>query len=184
MAMNSDNIAVVRPKVDGAVFVAAKGTAVPASAVATATSFNSLGWIAEDGITMTVGRETQDLKGMGGDTALTIQSSHDVTFKFKPMELNEHTAKLTFGAGNVTAEGGVVSVIKVNGNELDEVAVMFDLRGRDAELIRVCIPRAKVTENGDIAFKHNESSVIPELTIKAFPDAQGNKAYIYKAVQE
>lgn len=183
MAMNSDNIAVVRPKVDGAVYVATKGTAVPNSAVATATSFNSLGWISEDGISCTVARETVDLKGMGGATALTIQSSYDVTFKFKPMELNEHTAKMAFGAGNVTVSSGAVSAIKMNADELDEFAVMFDLHGRDNELIRVCIPNGKVVETGDISFKHNESSIIPELTVKAYPDASGVNAYLYKAKQ-
>lgn len=177
MAQNADNIAIVRPVVDGAAWCAAASAATPSSASAALTGFTSLGWLSEDGITMTVSKETTDLKGFGGDTALTIQTSHDVEFKFKPMEWNETVAQEMFGADNVTSSGGTV---KVTGDDLPVRKYVFDMRGRDKQLIRVVVPNCKVTSIGDLPFKHNEP-MASEFTLKAFPDASGVKVYIYKA---
>lgn len=179
MAQNSDNIAIVRPKVAGAAYVADAGTACPTTAAETATGFDSLGWLSEDGITMSIDRETTDIIGFGGDVALTISESHDLTFTIKPMELNVHVLGLMFNGANVTmGSGSAVESVKVNADDPDEFALMFDLRGRGGQLIRVCVPKAKVTEMGEVPLKHNEP-IASEMTIKAFPDASGNKAYIY-----
>lgn len=177
MAQNADNIAIVRPAVDGAAWCAPTTATAPTSASGALTGFSSLGWLTEDGISMTVNRESTDLKGFGGDTALTIQTSHDVEFKFKPMEWNETVAKEMFGESNVTANGATV---KVNGAELPLRRYVFDLMGRNKELIRVVAPNCKVTSLGDLPFKHNEP-MASEFTLKAFPDSDGNKVYIYKA---
>ena len=177
MAQNADNIAIVRPVVDGAAWCADASAATPSGASTALTGFTSLGWLTEDGITMTVSKETQDLKGFGGDTALTIQTSHDVEFKFKPMEWNEAVAKEMFGESNVTSAGGTV---KVTGDDLPVRKYVFDMRGRDNQLIRVVVPNCKVTSLGDLPFKHNEP-MAAEFTLKAFPDSTGTKVYIYKA---
>lgn len=47
---NADNIAVVRPKVAGAVYVAAEGTTVPTDASTALKNFNSLGWLNEGSV--------------------------------------------------------------------------------------------------------------------------------------
>lgn len=180
MAQNADNINVVRPKTAGAAYVGGDTASVPTSASETATGFESLGWISEDGITMTIDRTTEKLKGFGGDVALVITSEHSVSFKFTPMELNELTAKGMFGAGNVTASGGKVSAIKVNSDELDEFHMMLDLCGTNGRLVRVVVPCAKVSAIGELAMKHN-AAMAAEWTVEALPDADGNKAYIYCA---
>ena len=177
MAQNADNIAIVRPVVDGAAWCAASTAATPSSATAALDGFSSLGWLTEDGISMSVNKETTDLKGFGGDTALTIQTSHDVEFKFKPMEWNEVVAKEMFGDANVI-EGA--AKVTINGGDLPTRKYVFDMRGRGNQLIRVVVPNCKVTAIGELPFKHDEP-MAAELTLKAFPDATGNKVYIYKA---
>lgn len=177
MAQNADNITIVRPVVDGAAWCADASAATPSGASAALTGFASLGWLTEDGITMSVNKETQDLKGFGGDTALTIQTSHDVEFKFKPMEWNEAVAKEMFGPDNVTTNGATV---KVTGDDLPVRKYVFDMRGIGKQLIRVVVPNCKVTAIGELPFKHNEP-MAAEFTLKAFPDADGVKVYIYKA---
>lgn len=176
MAQNADNINIVRPVVDGAAWVAPTTAATPTAASGTLTGFTSMGWLTEDGITMTVNREATDLKGFGGDTAITLQTSHDVEFKFKPMEWNETVAKEMFGEANVDAQGNV----KVTSDELPIRKYVFDMRGRNNTLIRVVVPNCKVTSLGDLPFKHTEP-MASEFTLKAFPDADGVKVYIYKA---
>lgn len=177
MAQNADNIAIVRPVVNGAAWCAPSSAAVPTGASAALTGFTSLGWLTEDGITMTINKETTDLKGFGGDTALTIQTSHDVEFKFKPMEWNETVAKEMFGDANVTTDAAKVTV---NGDDLPTRRYIFDMRGRGNQLIRVVVPNCKVTSIGDLPFKHNEP-MAAEFTLKAFPDSTGAKVIIYKA---
>lgn len=177
MAQNSDNIQIVRPVVNGAAWVGEMTATTPQSASAALTGFNSLGWLTEDGITMTVNRDTEDLKGFGGDTALTIQTSHDVEFTFKPMEWNETVAKEMFGADNVDDD---VEGVRVKGDTLPGRKYVFDMQGRNSQLIRVVVPNCQVTSLGELPFKHNEP-MASEFTLKALPDASGVKVYIYTA---
>lgn len=174
MAQNADNIQIVRPSAEGAAFRAPSTATLPASATATMTGFTSLGWLSEDGISMSINKSTQDIKGFGGDIALTIQTEHSVEFKIKPLEFNNEVKKTIFGASNVDASGNIT----VNGDELETCKWVFDMRGRNSELIRICVPAGKVTELGELPFKTGEP-VASELTIDCFPDASGNKAYIY-----
>ena len=182
---NADNIAVVRPKVAGAVYVAAEGTTVPTDASTALKNFNSLGWLNEDGITMNIDRETNDLIGFGGDVMLTIQESHDLSFTITPTELNEQTVSLMYGSANVDKDetSGAITGFKVNSEELDKFAMVIDLRGRNGQLIRICVPVAQITETGELPLKHNEA-MASEWTIKAYPDSNNNKAYIYIGAEE
>lgn len=177
MAQNADNIEIVRPVINGAAWVGESSATTPKGASEALTGYQSLGWLTEDGITMTVNKETEDLKGFGGDTALTLQTSHDVEFTFKPMEWNEAVAKEMFGAANVTAGAAAVTV---NADELPARKYVFDMRGRGNTLIRVVVPNCQLTSFGEFPFKHNEP-MAAEFTLKALPDASGNKVYIYKA---
>lgn len=174
MAQNSDNIAIVRPVVNGAAWVADTSATTPTSASAALTGFSSLGWLDSTGITMTVNKDTQQLIGFGGDVALTLTASHDIEFKFKPMEWNDVVAAELFGKG-ATAEN-----VEVNADELPVRQYVFDMRGRGNTLIRVVVPNCQLTSFGDFAFKHDEP-MAAEFTLKALPDASGNKVYIYKA---
>lgn len=174
MAQNSDNIAIVRPVVNGAAWVGDSTAATPASASEALTGYNSLGWLTKDGITMTVNRETENLVGFGGDTALTLQTSHDVKFTFKPMEWNDVVAAEMFGQ-DATADH-----VEINADELPIRKYVFDMRGRGNTLIRVVVPNCQITSFSEFPFKHNEP-MAAEFTLKALPDANGNKVYIYKA---
>lgn len=178
---NSDNIQVVRPKVAGSVFVADSGTTLPTSVDAgTPDGFDSLGWLSEDGITMSIDKETTDLKGFGGDTVLTLQESHTVTFTLKPTELNGYVLERQFGAGSVTHVDGKVSKFQINADDTDEFAMIIDLRGRMGQLVRLVVPRAKVTALGETSIKHNEPFA-SEWTVTAYSDDSGNKVYGYIA---
>lgn len=176
MAQNAENIAIVRPKAEGAAYSAGSSATLPTSASAAITSFSSLGWLSEDGISLNINKSTQDIKGFGGDIALTIQTEHSVEIKFKPLEFNDLVKKEMFDQANVDASGNVT----INSDELEIRKWVFDMRGRNNQLIRICIPCAKVTEIGELPFKTGEP-VASEITLDCFPDADGNKAYIYVA---
>ena len=182
MAQNADNIEVLRPKTDGVAYTGVAGTTLPVTASETLDeALSSLGLISEDGITMKINRETEDLKEMGGDVALTIQTEHSVEFTLKPMELmNQTVLAEMFGEGNLALSGGKLSGLKVNGDELPERVGVFDMVGRNKRLMRVVVPRLQASELGEIVFKGGEYAA-SEITYKALPDADGVKAYIYFA---
>lgn len=177
MAQNADNIAIVRPVVNGAAWVGGADAATIANATDALTGYSSLGWLSEDGISMSVNRDTTDLKGFGGDTALTLTTSHDVEFTFRPMEWNETVAKEMFGEEHVTSGAAAVTVTS---DELPIRKYVFDMRGRGNTLIRVVVPNCQLTSFGEFPFKHDEP-MAAEFTLKALPDASGAKVYIYKA---
>ena len=63
MANTVSNVGVGKPKVGGAVFVAPKGTALPTSASEELNeAYKCLGYISEDGITVSESRESEALK--------------------------------------------------------------------------------------------------------------------------
>lgn len=181
MAQNKDNVLVTRPVVAGAVSVAAKDADMPTALEKLGAGFESLGWLSEDGITMTINKETTELPGFGGDVIKTIQSKHAVSFKFKPMETNAAVMKAMFGDSNVVDSSGKVTKVTVNSDEVEERRMVIDVRTSANEICRVMIPHAKVTEIGEIPIKHNEA-MASEWTVAAEPDESGNKAYIHYGV--
>lgn len=184
MAQNADNIEILRPTVAGAAFSADSGTELPQSATASLAAFQSLGYISEDGIEMTINKESVDIKEMGQDTALTIQTSHGVEFVFKPLEyMNATVLKEMFGASNVTVSGDDVTSVVINSDELPEREFVFDMVGRNKRLMRLVVPRAKVESIGSIVYKGGEPTT-GELTLKALADSNGNKVYKYFAKAE
>lgn len=174
---NADNIAIVRPDVNGASWVGSDSAAVPTNAVDPLTGYTSEGWLTEDGITMTVNKETTDIKGFGGKTAISVDTAYDVEFKYKPMEWNETVAATMFGSDNVQSDG---KTVKIDGAQVGPQKRVFEMMGLNSEKYRVVVPKMQLTGIGDLPFKHDEP-MASELTFKALPDEDGVMVYIYKA---
>ena len=82
------------------------------------------------------------------------------------------------GSANVSGnlEDGIA--VSVNSNDRDHYAYVCDMVLKGNVLKRIVIPDGKVTEIGDIVYKDDEA-VGYEVTISAFPDANGNTHYEY-----
>lgn len=183
MAMNNQNVTAARQRVAGVFFSAPVGTTlVTTASEALGEDYAGLGMLSEDGVVMTIDSETTDLLNMDGDVALSITSKHDVKFKCTPMEfLNAAVLKEQFGADNVTVgEGGKVEAIKMKNVDMPPKPFIFDLRLRDAKVLRVVIPRGDLSVSGDYAFKRDEA-VGAEWTVTGLADENGVKAYMYFA---
>lgn len=136
----------------------------------------SQGYVSEDGLTMTVGRETEKVKAWGGDTVRIIQTDFEVTFAFAFLETTVNTLKRLHGDGNVTETTGDITVL-INSERLPDGVWLFDMKDGE-NLIRVVVPNAQVTEVEDVSFVHTEVTS-RGLTIEALPDENGNQAYLY-----
>lgn len=178
---NAQNVSVGKPQIGGAVFFAPAGTAVPTDATTElAEAFLNAGYISEDGVTNEIETDSEEIKAWGGDVVLNPQTSRSEKYSMTFIEGNEVTYGVVFGKDNVSVDSvsGAIT-IKHNGKEREErVMVIETLHGDYVK--RQVIPRAKVSEVGEIAYKDDEA-VGYETTIAALLDAAGNTAYEYIA---
>lgn len=102
---NAANVAVAKPKVGGAVFVAPLGTPVPKNAVDELDSaFVCVGYISEDGVTNSITRSSDNKKAWGGDVVIVDQTEYAESITFTMIETNEASMKIAFGDENVTVD--------------------------------------------------------------------------------
>lgn len=179
MANTVTNVSAGKPKVGGAINVADTSATLPTTANATLTGFTPLGYVSEDGLTNQNTIESEDIKAWGGDTVLVVQTEKTDTFGLTLIEvLNVDVLKIVFGDTNVSGTLADGITVNVNATELPEKAWVIDMVMRNGALKRIVIPRAKVSEIGEVSYTDNEA-VGYELTLTALPDAAGNTHYEY-----
>lgn len=179
MANTVTNVSAGKPKVGGAINVADTSATLPTTVNAALTGFTPLGYVSEDGLTNQNTIESEDIKAWGGDTVLVIQTEKTDTFGLTLIEvLNVDVLKIVFGDTNVTGTLADGITVNVNATELPEKAWVVDMVMRNGALKRIVIPRAKVSEIGEVSYTDNEA-VGYELTLTALPDANGNTHYEY-----
>lgn len=168
---NASNVSAGKPKVGGSIFVAPLGTPIPTDATtALNTAFENVGYISEDGLTNSNSPETDAIKAWGGDTVYNALTDKEDEFQFTMIEITNPTAlKVVYGSDNVdgTLEEGIT--IRANSQEQPEMAFVIETILRGTNLKRIVIPRAQVTEVGDIEYT-DDDVVGYETTISAHPD--------------
>lgn len=173
-----------KPKVGGAISIAPVGSTLPTDAsTALDAAFKTVGYISEDGFTHTMSRNSKDVKAWGGDTVGTVDETFDNKYKTAFLDTtNLDVLKAIYGTANVSGSIAAGLDVKINNKELDEMSVVVDMVLKDGTLERIVIPKAKITEIGDIVYKSTDA-VVYEVTITTFPDNNGDHAhnYIYKA---
>lgn len=178
---NAKNISVGKPMAGGAVWFAPAGTVAPTDATtALGAEFESAGYISEDGVTNAIETDSEEIKAWGGDVVMTPQTSRSEKFTMTFIEGNEVTYGVVFGKENVktTADGGFTIVH--NGKEREERVMVVETVLTGNKVKRQVIPRAKVTEIGEITYVDNEP-ISYETTISALLDDSDNTAYEYIA---
>ncbi len=179
MAQTVGNVTTGKPGVSGGVYIAPSGTTLPTSVSAALTSFTSLGYVSEDGLTNSNSPESDTGKAWGGDIVITYQTEKPDTFQFTLIEAkNEDVLKAVYGEDNVSGALETGITVTANADEAQENVWVFDMIMRDNTYKRIVVPSGKVTEVGDIVYKDDEL-VGYELTIQAFPDSSNNTHYEY-----
>lgn len=181
MANDNTNVLVGMPLSGGAISISTtliQSAGYPTDASTEIADMDATGFIGEDGVTETNGRSVDKIKAWGGDTVRTVQTEHDLTYKFTFLEVKNPTVlEAVYGADNVTVTGTGAErkiVIKKNAKVLPHITI--DMRMLDGTTkIRNFVPDGQITEIGDVVFVH--SDVIKyEVTVEAFADANGDKA--------
>ena len=153
--VSADNVSTGAPKVGGAVFYAPVGTALPTDAKTPLDeAFLSVGYISEDGVTFSESRESQDFKEWGGSIVGTQQTEKKDTVKFKMIEiLNVNALKAAYGTKNVTGDLTAGMTVDHTNSEPEELSWVFEMVMHGGILKRTVIPKAKITELGDVNYK-------------------------------
>ena len=142
-----------------------------------------LGFVSEDGITITTDRSGDPTIAWGGDKVAYLQSSYGISWNLKLLQFfSADVARFAYGNANVAeiaanAEHGKQLVIKQNSQMLDMGCFVID-SFYGVKKVREVAPYARPTELGDLTLVHTELSAI-EGTIELFPDNDGNAAYRY-----
>jgi len=171
------------PLATGGVLLGSPTAVAPDDATSELVGFTAAGYIGEDGVTETNERSTDRIRAWGGSTVKVVQSEHNVTYKFTFLEtLNKNVLQAVYGEDNVTttpatASSGTLHAVKVNGATLPHMPYDFEVKDGDAK-IRIYVPDGQITEVGDITYSDTEV-IGYEVTVEAFEDADGNKAYKY-----
>lgn len=167
----SDN---VRVGVTGAVYVAPAGTPLPTTAaMALNVAFEELGFMDESGVVETQGTSITNIKAWQNSAVVRkILTEHDLTYSFTALETNDTVLETYYG--NFAA-----GVVEVTGEVLPNLVWVIDVIDGTNET-RIVVPEGQVTSPGAVTYGATDAVKYP-MTLSAFPDATGVKAYIYFA---
>lgn len=183
MANDVTKVAVGKPKATGGAYTAPAGTALPTTEVAALNAaFKLTGYVSDAGVVQHMGNQTTEIIAWGGDTVRKIQTSQDVTYNLTMIETNSTSQKVFYGTSNVTVTAATVSAgeklaIKITADELVQGPWVFELKD-GLRTGRIVLPLAQVTSRGDVSYVDNSTVSYP-VTLTAYPDGTGGKAYIY-----
>lgn len=181
---NKENVAVGKPKVGGAIYVAPVGTALPTDATtALDAAFVNLGYASEDGLSNSNSASVETITAWGKDIVYTKEGDSE-TYSWTLIEvLDENVQKFIRGSDNVTvAEGGAMSIQVKRASErvrVEEHAIVVEMI-LHRRAVRHVIPRGVITEVGEVSYT-DDDAVGYQVTVTALPDENGNSHYEYIA---
>lgn len=177
---DTTNVTTGKPKTGGAIYRAPLGTTLPTDATtALADAFSCLGYISEDGLVNSNSPQSGEIKAWGGDTVCAYVSDKTDTFKFTLIEATSiDVLKTVYGDNNVSGTLSTGITVKANSSPQEASCWVVELVLMNGNLKRIVIPKASVSEVGDIAYT-DEAAVGYETTITATPDNTQNTHYEY-----
>lgn len=148
----------VRVAGTGNVYIAPKGTALPTDAgTALPAAWVDAGYITEDGVTFTMGRETEDLNAWQGSKIRVLTTGEPVSVEFALMQSNAKNLPFILGGGTVTGTAGEFKYTPPATGVNEERAMVVQFVDGTVTY-RYCFPRVMV--EGDISFSLTRSGAV------------------------
>ena len=184
MANLVQNVVAGKPLATGGILSGPKGSPLPTDVSSTIdASIVGVGYISDDGVSESMSRETDKIKAWGGDVVKIVQSEHSVTYQYTMIEAaRAEVNREVYGEPNVaatvaTSAHGNQLAVKVTAEQLPHMVRVIEIKDGDARL-RVVLPDSQITEVGDVTYQ-DASIIAYPVTVEAFPDDSGVKAYKY-----
>lgn len=178
---NQENVSAGKGISGGYIFSAPVGTTLPVKPVSKAseldTAFSCLGFISEDGYVEGVSEDSNDLTDMNGDLMDSTNSNRVETGQVTLAEIKADTLRRQYGDGNVTDEGGVITV-RHNADSHPTFAYVLLLQLKNGRKWTKVIPMAQSSELDDLTVSSSELCQ-RALTLKYLTDESGNTCYDY-----
>lgn len=150
------NVSAGKGVVGGYMFRAPLGTALPSDySTPLAAAYKVMGFISDDGVVFTTNSDTEEFRDMNGDLMYVSKSTHTEQFAVTLAEQKAAVYEIMYGAPAVSDEDGIITV-KHTGEELGEYTYVFELLMRGRRKWRRVVPRAKVTELGELTVASSE----------------------------
>jgi hypothetical protein len=142
------------------VWVAPLGTTGPTGLAAPSGTFKEVGWISEDGVSLSRDEERVVFKAhQGGKVVKRKTASVDDSIKFQCLETNAIVLGLLYKQTVPAAVSGVVTIPVANQTVNDNRAWVVDEIGDDGTTMRYVIPSGSVGITADIVFKTDEMTI-------------------------
>lgn len=175
--MGDGNSANVIVGVVGGIFRGPAGSTLPtdvagsAEATLLANGYAKAGYASTDGVVQSMGTSTSNIGAWGGDTVRVVQTEHTLSYAFTPIEHSEAALKMYYG------DAATATLVEINGEMLPVSSWVIPVRDGNKRIV-IVIPRGQVTERGDVQYMGENAAGMP-ITVTAYPDANGVKAYLY-----
>ena len=180
MALDSTNVR--KWAGNGAVLVSldGEGTLPTDATTAAASDFKSLGYLSDSGVTISENADTsQVFAWQNGANVRTVQSTHDVTFAFEMLETNATTVEVFYESATLTEGAGNEGRLDTTITGVQPIRRKWVIQAYDDDrVIRIVLPSAQISEKGDVSLLNSNVTMFP-VTVTAYPDTTGVKAYIY-----
>lgn len=168
--LNSDNPIVGTANATG-ILIAPVGTAAPTDTTsAWGAGWETVGYIHEDGITLAVETESEDLKAWQSKSPLrTVITGKELTVEFTMLEVTPKALALFFDEDEpVGGTDQSFSLDVTSEGKAKAYAVGIDTKDGDA-VLRYIFPRATLSENGEVTIAAAEFQGFP-VTLKAMDE--------------
>ena len=175
-----NNVTAGKPKVGGAVFRAKLGTELPTDATTPLNAaFENMGYISEDGVTLTTERETEAIKAWGGDTVANLSKGQSETYKLTFIEaLRDTVLKSVRGDENVSGTLSEGLTVKSKNFEDEGHIYVIEQILRGGVAMRTVILNGKITEIDDTTYA-DDGLIGYGVTIACEPNDKGEFHHEY-----
>lgn len=180
MNNNAQNVTAGKPLVNGAVFRAPLGTALPTSATeALNSAFVNVGYISDAGVVNSNSPSSNNIKAWGGDVVLTTLEEKPDTFQFTMIEAkNVEVMKAVYGDENVSGNLATGIHVAANSAQQPNCSWVIDQRLRDGTYKRIVLPDAGISAVGDITYA-DSAAVGYQTTLSCLPDSNSDTHHEY-----
>lgn len=144
----------------GHVYVAPAATALPTDLDALAVAWVDLGYVTEDGVGFSFGRETTDLNAWQGSKIRVLTTSEPVSVNFALMQTNKDILPVVFGGGSIATATGIYTFTPPAKGVNTERAMVIEFADGDITY-RYCLARVQLEGNVEFSLQGTNAVTYP-----------------------